>query len=224
MPYTKLADRDGTSLVASKHPLFEIWRGIIRRCCCETATEWPRYGGRGITICDRWKSFENFTKDMSPRPSINHSIDRINNDGNYEPSNCRWATRREQQLNTRTNVFVTFRNKTQTLSEWSHEFGIPQYLVHQRYHAGIPLEIVFTKGRIPKEHRRRLPPRNPGRNEAILEAIALLVSSGSPPTIVNIASHCGINYKATEHVLRNLYKQGKISSSNHGRSKQWILN
>jgi hypothetical protein len=79
---------------------YRIWMGMKARCLQPSAARWKRYGGRGITVCERWlHSFERFIADMGPCPSPKHSIDRINNDGNYEPSNCRWATASEQMLN-----------------------------------------------------------------------------------------------------------------------------
>ncbi len=77
-----------------------IWRGMIQRCTNPKSTSWKHYGARGISVCERWMTFENFFADMGKKPD-DLSIDRINNDGNYEPSNCRWATRSEQQRNKR---------------------------------------------------------------------------------------------------------------------------
>jgi len=88
------------------------------RCRNPLTTAWVNYGGRGIQFCERWDNFENFLADMGPRPSDNHSIDRINNDGNYEPGNCRWATRKEQQNNRRNTSMVTFGEVTKALGDW----------------------------------------------------------------------------------------------------------
>jgi hypothetical protein len=83
------------------HPLYQTWKSMIRRCYNSRHTAFRRYGGRGITVCDRWRNdFWAFAADMGERPS-NRSLDRIDNDGNYEPGNCRWATRSEQRLNAR---------------------------------------------------------------------------------------------------------------------------
>ena len=77
------------------------WAHMKERCRNAECNDYANYGGRGIRVCERWESFENFLADMGPRPSAKHSIDRINNDGNYEPGNCRWATRCQQNSNQR---------------------------------------------------------------------------------------------------------------------------
>jgi len=85
----------------SKAPEYEVWCSMIKRCRNKKSTGYPDYGGRGITVCERWNRFENFIEDMGPRPSQFHSIDREEVNGNYEPGNCKWATPAEQSRNTR---------------------------------------------------------------------------------------------------------------------------
>lgn len=109
---------------------YRIWAGMVSRC---TLPQFPDYHGRGITICERWRtSFEAFFHDMGPRPSLKHQIDRSDNNGPYDPSNCRWATRIEQSNNKRSNRLLTWNDKTLTAAEWSRETGIPAYLILER--------------------------------------------------------------------------------------------
>lgn len=115
-----------------------IWSQIKSRCSNnKDEQKYGNYGGRGIAVCERWlNSFEAFLEDMGPRPSNKHSIDRINNDGNYEPENCRWATSVEQQNNRRSNVLFTFYGKTMTLTQWSHIAQIKPSTVEKRLKRG----------------------------------------------------------------------------------------
>lgn len=84
--------------------IYLAWKSMITRCYYQKYSGYKNYGGRGITVCDRWRtSFENFLADVGQKPTAQHSLDRINNDGHYEPSNVRWATRTEQNRNTRRN-------------------------------------------------------------------------------------------------------------------------
>jgi hypothetical protein len=106
--------RDVVSARETKHGMcrskvYSVWSSMIQRCRSEKNSHWHRYGGRGIKVCQRWiDSLANFYADMGPRPSPKHTIDRINNDGNYEPGNCRWATHAENARNgTRAKITIT---------------------------------------------------------------------------------------------------------------------
>lgn len=106
-------------------PEYNCWISLRKRCLNEKHASYPDYGGRGIKICDRWlESFQNFLDDMGTKPSAKHSIDRINVNGNYEPLNCKWATRTEQSRNVRNNVKVTYNNETKCISEWASIYKI----------------------------------------------------------------------------------------------------
>jgi hypothetical protein len=117
----------------SRTPEYFVWRLMKTRCLLASGKDFQRYGARGIRVCDRWRSsFANFLADMGPRPTPQHSIDRINNDGHYEPSNCRWATARTQRENQRRTRFYTFNGHTGTLKDLATRAGISYSMVHQR--------------------------------------------------------------------------------------------
>lgn len=136
----------------TKRSEYQIWANMIYRCHTPTCDAYWRYGGRGIIVCDRWRnSFENFLADMGPRPSPKHSIDRYpDNNGNYEPGNCRWATDKEQMTNTSFNHFVEYNGKTQCLTDWSRETGINVCTLYQRLRKGYPKDQVFGIKKFPK--------------------------------------------------------------------------
>jgi hypothetical protein len=105
-------------------PEYAVWHQMVLRCVKPSHRSYARYGARGITVCDRWRhDYAAFLADMGPRPSVQHSIDRLNNDGPYAPENCRWATAREQQNNRRNNHRLTCDGETKTLTEWSRAIG-----------------------------------------------------------------------------------------------------
>lgn len=114
--------------------VYRIYAKIKRRCFSEDDGAYPSYGGRGITMCEEWrKSFEAFyTWSMQNGYSDELSIDRIDNDGDYTPQNCRWATAKEQSNNRRSCIKVTMNGRTQNLKEWCDELGISYKTVHQR--------------------------------------------------------------------------------------------
>lgn len=117
----------------SHHPLYATWVGMKQRCSDPANPGYKNYGGRGIKVCKRWSdSFEAFLEDMGEKPSPNLSIDRINNDGDYEPENCRWATQKEQCRNTRWARLIPFNGETLTITEWADRLGITRERLRQR--------------------------------------------------------------------------------------------
>lgn len=110
------------------------WYKLKERCYLKSSPKYPLYGGRGITVCDRWlNSYENFLDDMGRAPSPHHSIDRKNVNGNYEPDNCRWATTKEQGNNLRSNIIIEYRKKFMTLKQFCEKLNLPYKSVHNKY-------------------------------------------------------------------------------------------
>jgi hypothetical protein len=127
-------------------PEYTTWSNLWTRCTNPARIGYSRYGARGITVCERWKSFDCFLADMGLRPTPKHSLDRIDNDGPYSPENCRWATRAEQSSNTSQVRFLTFNGKTMTHREWEEEIGIPRGTLGVRLRNGWSVERALTRG------------------------------------------------------------------------------
>lgn len=129
----------------SKTPIYAVWNAMLGRCLNPSNLQYPDYGGRGITLCDRWRLFENFYEDMGDAPFKGASIDRKDNEKGYSKENCRWATRTEQNNNQRTNVRYAFNGKVLTLPEWSTETGIGFATLRSRiYLYEWPIEKALT--------------------------------------------------------------------------------
>jgi hypothetical protein len=127
---------------------YRAWVSMRNRCFNANDRDYQGWGGRGITVCSRWDSFELFLQDMGPRPSPRHSIDRIDNDGHYEPGNCRWATIDAQNQNRRTTTFVEFNGERRSVSEWARVLGLPQSTLWNRlYDRGWSVERSLTQPR-----------------------------------------------------------------------------
>ena len=134
-------------------PEYKIWAGIKDRCLNSKTPIFRYYGGRGITVCDAWKeSFEAFYADMGPRPSDNHSIDRIDNDGPYSPENCRWSGASEQANNKRNNVFINTNGFTLTISQWAKKLGCSRNTIARRLERGWSEKDAVT---VPVGHHRK---------------------------------------------------------------------
>lgn len=117
-----------------------------QRCLNPNATSYAEYGGRGVKICEQWMDFEKFLEDMGPRPSKNHQIDRMDNGGDYEPKNCRWATRREQQNNRAVTKFVIIDGAKRPLADVAREYGIKRTTLYMRlFRCGWSLERALKR-------------------------------------------------------------------------------
>lgn len=139
-----------------EHPEYSSWRNMRRRCLNPDARDYRHYGGRGIKICQRWlDSFVWFLVDMGPRPGPGYSIERIHNDGNYDPGNCCWATPHEQMRNMRFNRLITINGETLCVAEWAERSGLGTRTIFRRIQYSWPAEDLLS----PPDHRRRHHPR-----------------------------------------------------------------
>lgn len=131
---------------------YGVWRDMKNRCIYKSSPDYPRYGGRGIIVSDRWRDFNNFKHDMYKSYLLhnevhggkNTTLDRINNDGNYELSNCRWATQQEQQANKSNSKYVNYKGEKRLLMELASEFNIRVGLVHTRLYQGWDIEKTLS--------------------------------------------------------------------------------
>lgn len=122
-----------------KSHVYRIWANMIQRCTNPNRSQYQYYGGRNIKVCKRWSKFKNFLKDMGEVPP-GHQIDRINNNGNYCKSNCRWVTSKQQQRNKQNNRPITYNGRTQLLIEWAEETGIDRETIAARLKRGWSIE------------------------------------------------------------------------------------
>jgi hypothetical protein len=128
----------------TKSATYSAWKGMLSRCYNKNNISFKNYGGRGIIVCQRWLIFENFLTDMGIRPD-NLTLDRIKNDGNYEPSNCKWASIKEQSNNRRTNRIITFKGQTKTMQQWAEELNIYHHTLRTRlYHLKWSVDRALT--------------------------------------------------------------------------------
>jgi len=135
---------------------YKTWEGMRQRCKNPKNPGFKNYGGRGITVCERWdNSFENFVADMGLKPSVEHSIERKDVNGNYEPGNCKWATEQEQRNNQRRSRRITISGQTKTASEWCRIASLPEWTLWNRLRMGWPEERLLE----PLAHTRKNPPR-----------------------------------------------------------------
>lgn len=132
-------------------PIWHAWQEMRQRCSNPKNQAFANYGGRGIRVCDRWEKFENFISDMGMRPP-GYELDRINNDGNYEPENCRWVTSRSNKHNKRTNHLVTWKGETLPITVWAERLGMHPRTLCNRIGRGWSLERAMT-GKVQKRRK-----------------------------------------------------------------------
>jgi hypothetical protein len=139
-------------------PEYGVWANMISRCRNPKHKQYSQYGGRGIKVCERWHdSFENFLKDMGPRPSAKHSLDRINNDGPYDWWNCRWATSQQQNNNTRWNRLIIYKDRKMSVSAAARLAGMVSPIrVWRRLAAGWD---VVAAVETPRDEAKNHPPQ-----------------------------------------------------------------
>lgn len=144
----KVAERNKKGKHLMSHsPEYVVWTGMKQRCENENATSFPRYGAAGITVCEEWSnSFESFLSYMGKRPSMKHTLDRIDNSKGYEPGNCRWATLKEQAANKTNTILITIDEVTDSLAGWALRICVNPQTLHQRIKRGMSPEDAITKG------------------------------------------------------------------------------
>ena len=130
-------------------PEYECWSGIWKRCTNPKTRSFKWYGARGIKVCERWGQFENFLKDMGLKPSPKHTIERKDNNGDYEPGNCVWATSEENMSNKRTSVFLEYNGERLTVARWARKIGISQFTLYNRRRRGWPVEQILNTNQPP---------------------------------------------------------------------------
>ncbi len=141
---------------------YSVWRGMINRCYNKNLISYKDYGGRGITVCDRWKNdFISFYSDMGQRPNNKHTIERINNELGYTPENCKWATSYEQARNRRSNINLTCNGITKCLQDWSDENGLSASTIRRRLNRMTEGEAIRTpslvvKGKLIESNGKKL--------------------------------------------------------------------
>lgn len=131
------------------------WKSMMQRCYTTSTSNYRYYGGKGISVCERWHNFSNFLADMGECPNISMTLDRINGEKNYEPENCRWATKTEQNRNRSNCVALTHSGRTMILRDWAAEIGISPNTLAQRLYLGWEVDRALTTPII------RRPPKSP---------------------------------------------------------------
>ncbi len=171
------------------------WQSIKKRCYYTQGKQYDDYGGRGIRVCDRWlHSFDNFIADMGMKPTSKHTIEREDNDGDYTPTNCRWATRQEQARNKRNNRLLSYGGVTKTAAQWNEEKGFSRNLLRDRLRWGWTIEQAMETSTVPPGCRRD------SLDDAGVLKIFQLRATGI--TMKSIACQMGTKWRTVSYILR----------------------
>lgn len=168
----------------SRTNIYKSWVSMVQRCTNPNTQSWANYGQRGIRVCERWLDFKNFYEDMGDPPFPLASIERENNNGNYEPGNVKWASKAEQNRNQRSNILVTMNGKTQVLKDWCDELGMPYTTVKARIkRLGMMPEEALTTPVRPMQRRE---------NKAYRQAVYVTLDTGDGqgPRNLRLAEWC----------------------------------
>lgn len=180
----------GLCSVASPHHLYSTWEGVVNRCTAPNSSGYPEYGGRGITICDRWRnSFAAFVEDMEPSWRPGTTLDRITPNHNYSKEECRWATPKEQANNRRTNVLITMDGVTKTKMQWCEFYGIKFVTVCGRQRMGWATEACF---------------KTPAAKRAVAKKLGDLTFNGKTQSVGKWAEETGIKANTIYQRILNL--------------------
>ncbi len=202
----------GTVMKCEEHrmgklPEYRIWKGLRGRCQNPGNPKFPIYGGRGIKVCERWSIFTAFFADMGPKPSPQHQIERLDNNGNYCPENCVWATAKTQARNRRSSRLLTFQGRTQTLAAWCEELGYHHTTVLFRLKSGWTVEKALSA------ETRDFGPGRPSRSGMTKEekdkAILAILAEG-PTRLPEIASRTSLPTRMVSVRLCYMRKEGKV--------------
>lgn len=169
-------------------PEYITWGNMIQRCTNPKNTYYCNYGGRGIEVCESWLSFINFYRDMGDKPTPEHTLDRIDNNGPYSLENCRWSSREQQDTNKRSNVWITHDGRTMTLTQWANETGIHYVTITARLSRGWSIAEALT-----------LPTKYEGKTR---QGSTLLVVKGVAKAVSQWAKLTGISEKTIRKRLR----------------------
>lgn len=164
-----------------QHRLHGTWRAMKQRCHNRRHPSFQTYGARGIYVCDRWLTVENFIADNEHLAIAGTTLDRIDNDGPYSPENCRWITPKQQARNRRDNIHLTYSGRTRIAADWAEELGMPQYVLFGRLAHGWSMQRIVETPYAPKTY---LPPSD------IRDIRAALLAGVSPSSLARKYSRC----------------------------------